>query len=403
MAFIQDSNGAVHDVSAQITPALYKEASERRLTVSQLLNQKFPDADASIGTASEQIYASEGLSLVGAKNKLGLTNFTMAEILDGKAVQAANVKDNGTPFGTASRILFPSAVIELVEAAVVKDYTTDGQAFSGMVAQEVSIAGEGFEQPVIDYNTTGGPLQAQAQRISQFSLPPTLLRFSTSQRSRKLSTYGMMLEFSQQALQATSLDLVAMTVNRYLMQEKDARIYNYITDLFVGNNDLVSGAVSAVTTTSLDTAATGGVVTHKSWVKFLARNRKYRQITHVMADIDTYLKVEGRTGRPGSNNYDPTLSRIDPQAVAMNVGFGNNVQWFITDSAADGGPVPANTVYALDASKAIARVTNTNANYTAAESFALQRSESMVIHWSEEVYRMMGDTDLKPFDVLTIS
>jgi hypothetical protein len=403
MAFIQDSTGAVHDVSAHITTSLYKEASDRKLTVSQLLNQKFPDADASIGTAAEQIYASEGLSLVGAKNKLGLTNYSVADILDGKALQAANVKDNGTPFGSASRILFPSAVIELVEAAAIKDYTTDGTVFSSMVAQEISIAGESFEQPVIDYNTTGGPLQAQAQRISQFSMPPTLLRFSTGQRSRKLSTYGIMLEFSQQALQATSLDLVAMTVNRYLMQEKDARIYNYISDLFVGNSDLITGAVSAVTTTSLDAAATGGVVTHKAWVKFLARNRKFRQITHLCADIDTYLKVEGRTGRPGSNNYDPTLSRIDPQAVAVNSTFGGDVKWFIVDSAAEGGPVPANTVYAIDASKAIARVTNTNANYTAAESFALQRSESMVIHWSEEVYRLLGDTDLKPFDVLTIS
>ena len=136
---------------------------------------------------------------------------------------------------------------------------------------------------------------------------------------------------------------------------------------------------------SRDSAATGGVVTHKSWVKFLARNRKYRKITHVIADIDTYLKVESRTGRPGSNNYDPTLARIDPQAVAMNAGFGNNVQWFIVDAATDGGPVAANTVYAIDASKAITRVSNTSANYTAAETFALRRSEAMVMTWSEDV------------------
>jgi hypothetical protein len=122
-----------------------------------------------------------------------------------------------------------------------------------------------------------------------------------------------------------------------------------------------------------------------------------------MGDIDTYLAVESRTGRPGSNNYDPTLSRIDPQAVAQNVGFGNDVKWFITDPAASGGPVPAQTVYAIDASKAITRVSNTGANYQAAETFALRRSEAMVMHWSEEVYRLMGDTDLKPFDILTIA
>ena len=403
MAFFIDKNGVTQHVDAQISASIYQEAQDRNLTVAQLLNQKFPEADTSIGTAAAQIYASEGLALTG-KNHFGLRNVTTAEILDGKSgFQASNVKDSGDPFGSASRILFPAALVDLVEATIVKDYTTDGQMFNGMVAQELSIAGEAFEQPVIDYGTRGGPEQAKAQRISQFAEPPVLMRFGTSQRIRKLPTYGMMLEFSQQALRATTLDMVAMTVNRYLMIEKDQRIYQYITDLFTGNGDLITGSVSAVTSNSLDSSATGGVMTHKAWVKFLARNRKYRQITHVIGDISAYLAIEGRTGRPGSNNYDPTLARIDPQAVAQNVGFGNNVKWFIVDDASAGGPVPANTVYAIDASKAIVRVSNTAANYTAAETFALRRSEAMVMHWSEEVYRMMGDSELKAFDVLTIS
>ena len=275
--------------------------------------------------------------------------------------------------------------------------------FNSMVANRLAIAGEAFEQPIIDYGTANGPEQAQAQRIAQFSLPPRVMRFSTSDRIRKLPTYGIMMEFSQQALRASTLDLVALTLDRYMQVEKDQRVYSYLSSLFAGDSDMNTGAVSAVTTTSLDSTATGGMVTHKAWVKFLARNRKFRKITHVMGDIETYLKVEGRTGRPGSNNYDPTLARIDPQAVAANVGFGNDVKWFITDPANDGGPVPANTVWALDASDAITMVTNTSANYQAAESFALRRSESLVVHWSEEVYRTMGNTDLRSFDVLTIA
>lgn len=401
MAFFLDKNGAAQHV--EITADIYKEAVAANLTVSQLLNRKYAtEADQSQGTPSAQIFASEGLALAG-KNQFGLRNATTEEVLDGKSgMQASNVKDSGSPFGSASRILFPAAIVDMVEASVAKDYTTDSQLFNGMVAQELSIANEAFEQPVIDYSTRGGPEQAKAQRIAQFAEPPVLMRFGTSQRIKKLPTYGIMLEFSQQALRSTTLDMVALTVNRYLMIEKDQRVYQYISDLFNGNADMIVGAVSAVTTSTLNGTATSGVVTHKSWVKFLARSRKYRKITHVMGDIDTYLKVEARTGRPGTNNYDPTLSRIDPQAVAQNVGFGNDVKWVIVDDAASGGPVPANTVYAIDSSKAITRVSNTTANYSAAETFALRRSEAMVMHWSEEVYRLMGDTDLKPFDVLTI-
>lgn len=403
MSFFIDQNGGTQDVTAQITPELYREAADKNLTVAHLLNQKFPDANMAIGSAASQIFASEGLALTG-KNQFGLRNITTAEILSDKGYSAAgNVKDNGSPFGSASRILFPAALIPLVEASVAKDYETDGAVFSGMVAQELSIGNENFEQPVIDYGTKNGPEQAKAQRIAQFSEPPVLMRFGTSNRPRKLATYGIMLEFSQQALKATTLDMVALTVNRYMAVEKDQRVYAYLNDLFAGNQDMITGAVSAVTSASLDAAATGGVFTHKAWVKFLARNRKKRKITYAIGDIDTYLRVEGRTGRPGSNNYDPTLARIDPQAVVLNSTFGSDVKWFITDPATEGGPVPANTVWALDSTKAITRVSNTGADYTAAETFALRRSEAMVMHWSEDVYRMMGDNDLSPFDVLTLS
>ncbi len=401
MAFIFE-NGVRQDVTAQISANDYKEAQDKNLTVSQLYNQRFPKADIAYGTAAEQIYASEGLVLVG-KNKFGLRPLTTAEVLDGKGYNAAgNVKDNGDPFGTASRILFPSALLDMVESAVPTDYTTDSAMFNGMVAQELSIASEQFEQPVIDYGTKNGPEQAKAQRISQFSEPPVMMRFGTSNRIRTLPTYGMLVEFSQQALRATTLDMVAMTVNRYMQIEKDERVYSYIADLFAGNLDMVTGAVPAVTSSTYNGAATGGVLTHKAWMLFLANNRKKRKITHCIGSIATYMKVEGRTGRPGSNNYDPTLSRVNAEAVAMNAGFGNDVKWFITDTAANGGPVPDNTVYALDATKAITRVTNTAASYSASESFALRRSEAMVFHWSSEVFRFFGDTDTSPFDILTI-
>ena len=193
-----------------------------------------------------------------------------------------------------------------------------------------------------------------------------------------------------------------MTMARYLQVERDERAYRYISDLFNGNGDLVVGAVSAVTSTTLNGAATAGVMTHKAWVKFLARNRKYRKITHAICDIDTYLKVESRTGRPGSNNYDPTLSRIDPQLVSPNQTFGGDVKWIIVEAAIDGGPVPANTVYGVDASSAITLVSNSNAAYSAVEQFALKRTEAMRMDWSEEVFRTFGDSDLKAFDVLTI-
>lgn len=397
-------------IQANITPEVYKAAHDANLSVPEYINRQHANdgADPKYGSVFEQICASEGLSLPG-KNPLGMRAASVQEVLDGTAgtisANVANQKDFGSPFGPASRILFPAAIIALIENVVVKDYATDSIVFEDLIASNLAVPTENFIQPVIDYGTPNGPQLAKAQRIAQFSDAPNMLRFGTSEKNRSLPTYGIGMEFSAQALKATTLDLVALTLNRYILVEKDQRVYQYLSSIFAGDSDLNTGAVAAVTTTTLDTAATGGVVTHKSWVKFLARKRKLRKITHVIGDIDTYLKVESRTGRPGSNNYDPTLARIDPQAQTYpaQTGFGNDVKWFIVDDAASGGPVPASTVWALDATKGIVRVSNTAASYTAAEEFVLRRTSAMVMHWSEDVYRMFGDADLSPFDVLTIA
>jgi hypothetical protein len=395
-------------VQAEITPEVYQKAYEAKMSVAQYINTKYADAepDPKYGSVFDQVCASEGLSLPG-KNPYGIRASTIEEVLEGKvSVMGANNADVGSPFGAASRILFPAAIVALIESAVPVDRQTDSVVFEDLLAADLPVNGENFLQPVISYDTSNGPEQAKAQRVTQFASVPNMLRFGTSERQRSIPTYGIGLEFSYQALRNSTLDLVALTLNRYLAVEKDQRVYSYLSSIFAGDSDLNSGAVSAVTAASLDSASTTMTnFSHKAWVKFLARRRKLRKISHVIADIDTYLAVESRTGRPGSNNYDPTLARIDPQAVmdSRQTGFGNDVKWFLVDAATDGGPVPANTVWALDRTKGIVRVSDTQAAYRASEDFVLRKSTAMVIHWSEDVYRMFGDSDLSAFDVLTIA
>lgn len=406
MAFFLDTSGNAQPV--QLTPSIYKEAYTANMSVPQYINKMYAkDCDVSKGTPFQQLCASEGLSLPG-KNPYGMRAATLADVLDGKsgfqAAGGANTADRGDPFGSASRILFPAAIVTMIESAMDKDRVTDAATFDQMIAMDLSIGSENFEQPVVNYGTAGGPEQTRSQRIAQLAEPPQLLKFTTADRIRKLPTWSIGAEFSDQALRASTLDVVALTLARYWAVEKDAHVYEYMNDIFNGDGDLNVGAVSAVTAASLDAASTTMAnFTHKAWLKFLARNRKYRKITHLIGDIDTYLAVESRLGRPGSNNYDPTLARIDPQAVTMNVGFGNDVKWMIVDAATDGGPVPANTVWAVDASKGIVRVTNTAASYSASEQFALRRSSALRVDWSEACYRMFGDSELKAFDKLTIA
>lgn len=396
--------GEIHQVTLEAS--VYREAHDANLSVPAFLNRKYGGvADAKNGSVFHQLCASQGVYLP-KKNDMQLRAATVGAILEGKAAlsfEAAGVQERSSDYGgTQSRILFPAAVVDMIENSLQKDLTTDTTLFDQMVALNLGIAQDTFEQPLINYSTLNGPdgaSRAKAQRIAQLAEPAAMASFTTSQTPRRLPTWSIGAEFSQQALRNTTLDLVALSLARFLAVEKDGRVYEMLSSLWSGDPDMNdSAAVAAVTSSTLNGAATAGVLTHKAWVKWLYRNRKYRRISHVVCDLDTYLKIEGRTGRPGSIGVlDPTLPKIDPQATALNPGV-DNVQVMLVDAAVDGGPVPANTVWGVDARFGIVKVSNTSAAYTAAETFALKRAEAFRIDWSETAYRQWDAA----FDVLTI-
>lgn len=408
MPKIVHADGSHHDVDFA-AEELFVEARRQNLTPVQYINQRFAaevGANHPVGTPFEQIMASMGVARPGFDNPFGLRSPTMAELLDGNYQGSANTSQSSAPFGSASRALSVISVINSIESQLAKDRTTDADTFYSLVSHRVSINSETFEQPVIEYRGIDGPESAKAARVAQNAHPPKLLFISTSDRVRKIGAWNIGLEWTHQALKSTTLDYVSLTTARYLQVERDERAYRYISSLWYGDTDFNIGAVPAVTSVSLDSASTGGVLTHKAWVKWLARNRKVRRITHVIMDIDTYLKVESRTGRPGTNNYDPTLARIDPQARPMNdkqIGWGNDVKFMIVDPATEGGPVPANTILGLDATGSISLVTNPGMAYQGIEDYAMKRTTAMRMDWAEEVFRTFGDAELRLFDILQIS
>lgn len=404
MPAFRTAKGEIHQVSLEAS--LYREAHDANLSVPAFLNRKYGgQVSANDGSVFHQLCASQGVYLP-KKNDLQLRASTVDDILQGRAAlqfEAAGVQERNSDYGgTQSRILFPAAVVDMIENSLAKDLTTDTNLFDKMVALNLGVASDTYEQPVINYSTNNGPdgaNRAKAQRIAQLAEPAAMASFTTTQTPRRLPTWSIGAEFSQQALRNTTLDLVALSLARFMAVEKDGRVYEMLSALWSGDPDMNdSAAISAVTSSALNGAATAGVLTHKAWLKFLYRNRKYRKISHIVCDLDTYLKIEGRTGRPGAIGVlDPTLPRIDPQASALNP-YVDNVQVMLVDAAADGGPVPANTVWGVDARFGIIKVSNTQAAYTAAETFALKRAEAFRIDWSETAYRQWDQA----FDVLTI-
>ena len=391
-----DSTGGVQQVEITADMLLDKPR-EAGLSPTAYINRTFADANLKVGTAMEQFRSSLGIYAQGNKD-FGFTDLTLGQIEANLNVS----KGTGT-MGTESRAFVVQTILDATESKMLKDMTSDTTAFDSMVGMNMSIATEVFEQPVIDYTKTEA---GKSQRMAQNAPPPLLISFSTSDVVRKLPVWNMGMQWSDQALRATTLDFVTMSVARYLMIERDERVNTYLSEVFLGGGDLNKTTVATVASSALDTTSTGGVLTHKAWVKFLARNRKYRKITHVACTVGTYLQIEGRTGRPGTVNYDPRMAGAiagGQNAMPINVSFGEDVKVFLVDDAADGGPIPEGQVWALDARSALTRVTNTGASYSAMEEYAMKRSSMMRFDWSEGIFRTYGDVDLKPFDRLVIT
>ncbi len=405
MPKFHDTKGALQDVTLEAN--IYSEAARANLSVSQFINTKYPTDAAKFGTSFDQMLASMGMIVPDSatQRELGLRAPTMADVMNGGAsfAAAANTQQIGSPQGQQSRTLFPAAIIAYMENALVKDYTTDADQFDKLIAQTIAIPTDRFEQPII--NMTGqknGPHEARAQRRAQLAPPAAMMAFTTSDKTRRIPSYALGMEFSKEALRATTLDLVGMSVRRQLAVERDAWVNSNLSDIFSGDLDINTGSLASlgytVNSVALDATSAGNNLTQKAWLKFLWRNRKYRKIDWCLMDLDTYLKLESRTGRPSLTAIDTLLPRMEAHGVVQNNVIGD-VKVFIVDSAAEGGPLPAWTILGLDSRYAIARVRNTSADVTAAEQYALRQAEAFSVQFGEMCYRLHDDA----FDTLVLS
>ena len=174
--------GAVQDVT--LDASIYREAENAQLSVAQFVNQKYPTDAVKYGSTFDQMLASLNMVVPAAvtQRELGYRAPSMADVLAGGAnfSAAANTAGVGSPQGQQSRTLFPAALLQYMETALVKDYTTDATAFDKLVAQTISIPTDRFEQPQINMATKNGPHEARAARRAQLAAPAAMMATKSS-------------------------------------------------------------------------------------------------------------------------------------------------------------------------------------------------------------------------------
>lgn len=372
---------------------MYREAAERGQSLKQYMATAFPTNSEKYGSAYEQVLEQTGI-FVRSDKEIGLRASTVGDVLNpGKG---AAITRDGIP---ASRILFPAVIMDVIEDKLTRDYSTNPSALAEIVAMEDNIQGDRWERPIINFSRPEG---ARSGPVAQLALPPVMMSITASDKSQRIPSWGIGLEISEQAMKATTMDLVGMAVARQAAVESNERAQGYILSLLNGDTDLSMSALSAiggkvVKAVTLDgTISAAGVLTYKAWLTWLTKNANYRTITHVVTDLNGLLALRAMYAAekvPSGSKDNP--SGMDINVNVVNPNWPSNVKFVLTNDP----NWPANTYMGIDSRYGVHRVNSLSAQYNAIENFALKRSTALRIDKGELVYRLFDES----FEVLSLT
>ena len=389
MASFIDHTGSRQQVEVSLDN-LIKPAKEANLSVRDYANQAYSTDAAKYGDSFSQLCASEGIVLQGSR-PYGIKSPSLDAVLNGRPTVEANAVVR-TPTSQARVLLMP-AIGALVEDKLVSDLQMNANAFDSMIAMDTVIADEWYLWPEANFS---GPEAGRSQVTSQLGKPVNMLTLTTSEKSLRVPTFAMGIEWSEQATKYLNLDFIALSIARQAAVERNERANQNLLAMLNGDADVGQASLSSLskvkTASSLDALATAGI-TQLAWMLWLYGNSKKRRITHVVTDINGAMAIQQRSGRPVIVGDNGTSVRINTNEAVMNPTWNAEVEVFITDDA----NWPAKTIMGIDAMYAIQRVTSTNASYQAQEDFVLRRASAMRFDYGTVSRRLYLDA----FEVLT--
>lgn len=381
MTAFLDAAGANQKVDLDVS--MYRQAADANLSFQQYINKNFPTNAAKYGTTFNQMMASEGI-FIQSNRELGIRASTMHEVMHGMQAGGVTVKD-GVP---ASRILFPAVFLQAIEDKLVINLSMTADAFEELIAIDESVNGDRYEQPILNFSK---PEKGRSQGIAQLAAPASMLTITSSDVAYRIPTFSLGMEISDQALKASTLDIVALSLARQAAVQRNERAQNYMLALYNGDVDNADGTLASLglvdAASSFDATSTGGILTQKAWMKYLTKNGTKRTITHLVTDLDTAMAIEKRTGKPVIVGDDPNSKRIDTQFNIMNPTWAKDPKVFLTQDT----NWPAVTIMGLDKTAAVRRVRNLSADYQAVEAYVMRRSSSMRFDFGEHVNRLFTD------------
>lgn len=377
----------------------WNAAQSKNLSLRQYINQTFPTVADSKHDTFTQMCQSVGLYTKPAR-ELGIRPITMLEIENGGLEYTAGLNGSTNPVQT--KILFPAVIAELVENKLQFDRMSAVAAFDMMLADVYSVAGRRIEQPYIDYTQANGPEGTRNTARAQGAEPATMMTIKAGEKSLAIGETPLAVTVTDEAMQATTIDMVALAMSRQAEVESYTRAGEDLKKVLNGDADAGSygtSALSSVTAQSLDSSiTTAASLTELAYAKWLYTGLEKRRINYIVTDFAGAWAIHNRTGKP-TRDKDDTKVPSDPFNAVASIFYPSlidNVQIYVVPSTASW---PANTLMGFDSRYAMRKWVNTLATYSDVERYVLRRASTFVVSFGSKVTRYFDDA----FSVLTLT
>jgi hypothetical protein len=293
--------------------------------------------------------------------------------------------DGSQALTVAGRLLFPA----VFEQYVLSELMVDSSAFEGMynkmVGQTVAVDSPMVFQPIINIVA---PKSSRFQPISSGAEPATMMTISTSSKVVTIPQMSIGLEIDDQAARNITIDVVGTMIQQNLAGQRIYLIKQALANMISGDVD--SGITALTTENSYDSgydtsAITLATFSNKAWIKWLRKDWEKMTIDYVICDLDTYLAVQDRVGRPKWIDDTGNDTRLTSIPTMMNKGIPGEINFFIVDSSIVG----TGTLIGIDSRIAIKKYLWAGGNYQATERYVMRRTEAMRWDIAELTTRML--------------
>lgn len=372
-------------VEIQVSTKDYHEASLRGLSLSQYLTQKYHSKtdEARYGSVFSQCLQSAGMFL-NSDPKTGIRAPSLKEVMEDRINMAGIVGPSGDDEHTPSgRLLYPETILRVMEQELQADESDFLSTWNRMMANTMTISTDKFDQPLINASHNE---DTRSKGISQGTEPANMVGITVSDITRRVPVKSIGLTITDQALAATTLDLVSLIMGAQSRGERIANAHEILNGILNGDVDMAeTGVASKGTFADLDPSITeAGTMSHKALVKYLREDYKKLQPNLLLMDLDTAFAIEARTGKPVQN----TAYRGEGTNFALEPTVDNLLAVAPPILIVESDVIGANTVVGLDTRFGIRRVVNVAASYSAIESFVMRRVTAFRVDYGETAYTL---------------